>query len=75
MRQFFMMVMGAMLALGLGLNPAQAADNIKIGLLSDLSGATSSVGAPYADGIKAAAAYINANGGIAGQQSALLQGA
>jgi branched-chain amino acid transport system substrate-binding protein len=52
---------------------ALAQDVIKIGLISDLSGPTSSVGRPYAEGVKAAAAYINAGGGIDGKQLQLLQ--
>ncbi|MBI9110677.1 ABC transporter substrate-binding protein [Maridesulfovibrio ferrireducens] len=46
---------------------------IKVGLLSDLTGPTSSVGVPYAQGIKDCAAYVNANGGINGEQIELIQ--
>ena len=73
MRQLFTMAFAVMTVLVLGLGAAQAADTIKIGLLSDLSGATSSVGTPYAEGIKAAGKYINENGGIAGRQIELIQ--
>ncbi len=52
---------------------AAMAESIKIGVLSDLSGPTSSVGSPYADGIKACANYLNKAGGIAGQPIELLQ--
>lgn len=47
--------------------------DILIGVLSDLSGATSSVGRPYADGIKQCADYLNAKGGINGRQLKLIQ--
>ena len=40
---------------------------IKVGGLVDLSGPTSSVGSPYADGLKGAVKYINDNGGIDGR--------
>ncbi|SDL51544.1 amino acid/amide ABC transporter substrate-binding protein, HAAT family (TC 3.A.1.4.-) [Maridesulfovibrio ferrireducens] len=46
---------------------------IKVGLLSDLTGPTSSVGTPYAQGIKDCTAYVNANGGINGEQIELIQ--
>jgi branched-chain amino acid transport system substrate-binding protein len=46
---------------------------ILIGVISDLSGATSAVGRPYADGIKAAAEYLNSQGGVAGHPIKLTQ--
>jgi branched-chain amino acid transport system substrate-binding protein len=46
---------------------------IIIGLISDLSGATSTVGRPYADGIKAAGDYLNSQGGVAGHPIRLVQ--
>lgn len=45
----------------------------KVGLLSDLTGPTSSVGAPYADGIKDYVAWLNNNGGIDGTPVELIQ--
>jgi branched-chain amino acid transport system substrate-binding protein len=63
----------ACLAVMLAAGASFAADTIKIGVISDLSGPTSSVGAPYAEGIKEAAAYINAGGGIGGKQLELMQ--
>ena len=45
----------------------------KVGLLSDLTGATSSVGTPYAEGIKAYVAWLNENGGIGGEPVELIQ--
>jgi branched-chain amino acid transport system substrate-binding protein len=45
----------------------------KVGVLSDLTGPTSSVGAPYADGIKDYVAWLNGNGGIDGEPVELIQ--
>ncbi len=47
---------------------AAAAKEIRIGGIIDLSGPTSSVGVPYAEGVKAGVAYLNAQGGIAGMK-------
>ncbi|MEF3696032.1 ABC transporter substrate-binding protein [Desulfolutivibrio sp.] len=52
---------------------AFAEDAITIGLLSDLSGPTSAVGAPYSEGVKDGAKYINENGGIAGKKINLVE--
>ncbi|MBI9081115.1 MAG: ABC transporter substrate-binding protein [Pseudodesulfovibrio sp.] len=41
---------------------------IKVGGLIDLSGPTSSVGRPYADGLTAGVNYVNGQGGINGRQ-------
>ncbi len=41
---------------------------IRVGGLVDLSGPTSSVGRPYAEGIKAGVKYVNEQGGIDGRQ-------
>lgn len=46
--------------------------DIKVGHLADLTGPTSAVGNPYAEGIKAAAVYINEQGGINGKMIELL---
>ena len=45
----------------------------KVGLLSDLTGPTSSVGTPYAEGIKAYVAWLNENGGVGGEPVELIQ--
>lgn len=45
---------------------------IKIGAIHDLTGATSDVGTPYADGIRDYVKFINENGGIGGRQIELL---
>ncbi|MGE4506575.1 MAG: ABC transporter substrate-binding protein [Desulfovibrionaceae bacterium] len=44
-----------------------AAEPVRIGGMIDLSGPTSEVGNPYAQGLSAATAYINDNGGINGR--------
>ncbi|MGE4299549.1 MAG: ABC transporter substrate-binding protein [Desulfovibrionaceae bacterium] len=46
------------MVLGFG-SVAHAEDEVLVGVLSDLSGPTSSVGKPYADGILACAKYLN----------------
>ncbi len=51
--------------------PAQA--QIKVGVISDLSGPTSDVGRPYAEGIKDCIRYINDQGGIKGQKIEMMQ--
>ena len=48
-------------------------EEIKIGLLSDLSGPTSAVGRPYSEGVKDCAKYLNSQGGIAGHKIKLIQ--
>lgn len=74
-------VLTAVTALALaacGGNPASKEDAassdgpIKVGVLSDLSGATADVGTPYAEGIRGYAAWTNKNGGIEGRDLELL---
>lgn len=43
-------------------------DPITVGAIFDLSGPTSDVGTPYAEGIKAYVDYLNKNGGLEGHQ-------
>ncbi|MCA9960503.1 MAG: ABC transporter substrate-binding protein [Chloroflexota bacterium] len=45
---------------------------IKIGAIHDLTGATSDVGTPYADGIRDYVKFVNGNGGIDGRQIELM---
>jgi branched-chain amino acid transport system substrate-binding protein len=52
---------------------AAGAENIRIGALNDLSGATSDVGKEYAWGLAEAIRYINAEGGISGKKIELYQ--
>ncbi|HDQ39763.1 MAG TPA: ABC transporter substrate-binding protein [Desulfonatronum sp.] len=66
-KMLFLMIAVLLLATA----PAMA--QIKIGLLSELSGPTSDVGRPYAEGIKACVEYLNKQGGVAGQPIELLQ--
>lgn len=51
---------------------AYAADEIKIGSINDLTGATSDVGKDAALGVKECVAYINDSGGINGKKIKLL---
>jgi branched-chain amino acid transport system substrate-binding protein len=71
MKRMATIVAAAVLALALG--GAALAQEIRVGVLSDLSGATSAVGVPYAEGIKAAVEHINAQGGIEGRPLAISQ--
>lgn len=47
-------------------------DTIKVGAIHDLTGATSDVGTPYADGVRDYVKFVNDNGGIEGRQLELL---
>ena len=47
-------------------------DPIKIGAIHDLTGPTSDVGTPYAEGIRDYVKFINENGGVGGRQIDLL---
>ncbi|MFP4657784.1 MAG: ABC transporter substrate-binding protein [Desulfonatronovibrionaceae bacterium] len=49
------------------------AETIKIGSMMDLSGPTSSVGQPYAKGLKACVDWINSEGGVAGNKIKLIE--
>ena len=42
-------------------------DTIKVGAIHDLTGATSDVGTPYADGVRDYVKFVNDNGGIEGR--------
>lgn len=79
-RTFTTMILGLCLALAAagcsgekkdGATAGKPAADIRIGGIIDLSGPTSSVGAPYAEGVKAGAEYLNANGGINGAKIVL----
>jgi len=59
--------------LALAATVGTASAGYKVGLLSDLTGATSSVGTPYAEGIKAYVAWLNENGGVGGEPVELIQ--
>ena len=47
-------------------------DVIRVGGIFDLTGATSEIGIPYADGVRDCARYINEQGGINGRQIELV---
>ncbi len=52
---------------------AASAAELKVGSVIDLSGPTSSVGQPYAKGIRDCTAWLNANGGVAGNTITLIE--
>ena len=56
------------LALLIGTSATMAQAQIAIGHLEDLSGGTSDVGTPYAQGVADAFAWVNKNGGVGGKQ-------
>ena len=60
-------------ALIFGLTSMAVAEEIKIGSLNDMTGATSDVGKDYALGIAEAIRYVNDTGGINGKQIKLYQ--
>jgi branched-chain amino acid transport system substrate-binding protein len=51
----------------LALAASAMAEEIVIGHIADLTGATGDVGKPYAEGVQGAADWINANGGVNGK--------
>ena len=61
------------LILTMSLSAAAVAEEVKVGALNDMTGATSDVGKDYALGIAEAIHYVNANGGINGKQIKLTQ--
>jgi len=67
MRKLFTGLLATTTALAFA-GQALAADKVLIANLADLTGPTASVSVPFTEGKKDAAAYINANGGIAGMQ-------
>ena len=61
------------LAIAFALSPGAMAQEVVIGALSDMTGATSDVGKDYALGIAEAVNYCNDNGGVNGKQIKLIQ--
>lgn len=61
------------LILTMSLSAAAVAEEVKVGALNDMTGATSDVGKDYALGIAEAIHYVNGNGGINGKQIKLTQ--
>jgi len=70
-RRLFIWLTAFSLALVL-VGPA-AAEEIKVGAINDMTGATSDVGKDYALGIAEAVAYVNDQGGINGKKIKLIQ--
>ncbi len=66
MKAFRGSMLCALAALALG-PAAGAAQEIKVGGLFDLTGITADVGKPYAQGVRDAVAWVNANGGVNGK--------
>ena len=67
-------LLAALAGLALGLSPAaQAAGTLKVGLSGPFTGGSSSMGVSMRDGVKLAAAEINAAGGILGKQIVLVE--
>ncbi len=61
------------MALIVFLAPASNAQEVVIGALNDMTGATSDVGKDYALGIAEAVNYCNDNGGVNGKPIKLIQ--
>jgi len=60
-------------AMALGAGPASAEDPIKIGVSGPFTGGSSAMGVSMRDGVRLAAAEINANGGVLGRQIELVE--
>lgn len=58
---------------GITVSPASAQQEVKLGALQDMTGATSDVGKDEALGVREAVQYYNANGGINGKRIKLFQ--
>jgi branched-chain amino acid transport system substrate-binding protein len=67
-------VLLCLLLMVFGSATAQDSEPIKIGGIFDLSGETSDVGTPYAQGMDAYIEFVNENGGINGRSVELLAG-
>jgi len=69
--KMFVLVFAVVLAAGF--SASAGAEEVKVGALNDMTGATSDVGKDYALGIAEAIHYVNDNGGINGKQIKLYQ--
>ena len=69
---FAAFILAAMMLTACGGGGAAVDETIKVGAIHDLTGPTSDVGTPYAEGIKGYVAWRNANGGIEGMQIELI---
>ncbi len=68
----FLALAGALAACGGGEQAGGEAAPIKVGAIFDLTGPTSDVGKPYAEGIKGYVEWLNANGGVNGRKIELV---
>ncbi len=69
---FALVVLASIVLTACGGGGGGGAEAIKIGAIHDLTGPTSDVGTPYAEGLKAYVEWANANGGISGHPIELL---
>jgi branched-chain amino acid transport system substrate-binding protein len=70
---FLSAILGATALTGIGAMPAWAEDPIKIGVSGPFTGGSSAMGVSMRDGVRLAAAEINANGGVLGRQIELVE--
>ena len=73
MKSKLMVILAVMFLLAGFFSIASAAEEVRLGSLNDMTGATSDVGKDYALGIGEAINYINDTGGINGKQIKLFQ--
>jgi len=67
-----LLIVVALVAVGCAGGGGGASGPIKVGAIFDLTGPTSDVGTPYANGVKDFVAWKNANGGINGRKIELI---
>lgn len=72
MRPFGWLIVATVLLLVLGGCQGKQSKVVRVGAIFDLTGATSDVGIPYANGIRDCVEYINEQGGINGRQIELI---
>ncbi len=68
----FTLILTALLLSGCGGKGEGGAEPIKVGAIFDLTGPTSDVGTPYAEGVKGFVEWKNANGGLEGRPIELI---
>ena len=68
MKKVLLLVVVLLLALAACSGGDEEEDTIKLGGIHDLTGPTSDVSTPYADGIRDYVKFVNANGGIDGRE-------
>lgn len=72
-RRLFWKILGVLIVIMFFASPAIGAEEVKLGSLNDVTGATSDVGKDMALGIREAVAYVNDHGGINGKRLKLYQ--